>query len=645
MTSPVAVRCLSHLSLGITGHRRTNAALRDNLAAVVASLEALFARIDAHLAGHERELGPVRMHSLLVDGVDQIAAELAVARGWELVAPLPFGAAVNLAINARPATRADAEALCRGESASDPEVEARAHAIRTVTAQARLFELADRDEVARNLFEASLADPANLEKARAFDAECSDRVELAGRVMIERTDLIVAVWDGKVNNLRGGTGHTIVAALELGTPVLVIDPAAPSVWSIYTRLEELAGPPRHDEARLWAAVDATFLQGQADECAMQRERWHERSSHLGSLYRRIETVFGGEGRPFRKLAQAYETPEQIVSGSGKDLLGATAELLADDTGVAERLNGYILPQFAWADGVSAWLSDAYRSGMCYNFFFSALAVIVGAAYLPLGLGGHKWLFATAELLLLVLILLVTFVGRRNAWHTRWFETRRVAEYLRHSPSLLLLGVSRPTGRWPRGKEKEWPEHFARHSLREAGLPRIRLDRKYLRSALERVVARHVANQRDYHTAKAKRLSAVNHGLDSVAGVCFILAILSVSAYLLLRGAAVLDLVPEDLPEHMSKLFTFLGVAFPTLGASLAGIRFFGDFQRFAAISRVTSEKLSDVHVRIELLLAGQEHAMTYRAVSALVHEIDEIVVDEIESWQAVFGAKHIALPA
>lgn len=645
MSSIAPAPCRSHLSLGITGHRGTNPSLRDNLAQVVASLEALFTRIDAMLEKRARALGPVRMHSLLVDGVDQIAAELAVARGWELVAPLPFGAEVNLAINARPSTREDATALCHGEAASDPEVEARAQAIRAVTARARLFELADRDETVRALFEAMLADPGNLDKARAFDAECSDRVDLAGRVMIERTDLIVAVWDGKVSNLRGGTGHTVVAALELGTPVLLIDPANPSVWAIYTRPEELAGPVRHDESRLAATIEATFLEGDADETAMHREKWHARSSHTGTLYRRIEAVFGGEGRPFRKLATAYEGPEQIEDGSGKELLSATSELLTEDVEIARYLRGVILPQFAWADGVSSRLSDAYRSGMCYNFFLSAAAVIIGAAYLPLGLGEHKWIFASAELLLLGMILLITFAGRRMGLHTRWFETRRVAEYLRHSPGLLLLGVARPTGRWPRGKEKEWPEHFARHSLREAGLPRIRLDRHYLRAALERVVARHVASQRDYHTAKAKRLNAVNHGLDRVAEVCFVLAIVSVSFYLLLTGIAALGLIEHDLPEKASKIFTFLGVAFPTLGASLAGIRFFGDFQRFAAISRVTSEKLSAVHARIGLLLSGDDAAMTYRAASALVHEIDEIVVDEIESWQAVFGAKHIALPA
>ena len=38
--------------------------------------------------------------------------------------------------------------------------------------------------------------------------------------------------------------------------------------------------------------------------------------------------------------------------------------------------------------------------------------------------------------------------------------------------------------------------------------------------------------------------------------------------------------------------------FPTLGASVAGMRYFGDFERFAAISAVAAEKLDGVRKRI-----------------------------------------------
>jgi hypothetical protein len=52
-----------------------------------------------------------------VDGLDQMAAGQALSRGWELVAPLPFGRTLNAAINALPTTAAEARFLLTGESA------------------------------------------------------------------------------------------------------------------------------------------------------------------------------------------------------------------------------------------------------------------------------------------------------------------------------------------------------------------------------------------------------------------------------------------------------------------------------------------------------------------------------------------------
>jgi len=637
--------CLPHLALGVTGHRESNAALAANREAVLASLEQLFSRIDEILGGLGRELAPVRLHSLMVDGVDQLASAMALERKWELVAPLPFGQCLNLAINSFPHSVADAEALCRGEAAADPFVEQRAAAIRAITAQAHAFELADRDEEIAGLFRAALEAPGDLDKAKAFDTQCSDQVALAGKVMIERIDLLIAVWDGKVSNLRGGTGHTIVNALEMGAPVLVIAPQAPENWSILTRPEELLRAGQDSSLLLPAIIAAALGSETRGEVSIQHEAWLPHSGRLWTFYRRIEALFGEDRRPFRGLVVTYEKPDEIAAGSGKALLEAMSRLPGRDDRLTARIAGSILPQFAWSDGISSRLSDAYRSGMCYNFILSAFAVIAGAAYLPGDLSEHKWAFAAVELLLLSAILAITFVGGRKRWHTRWFETRRVAEYLRHAPIMLLLGVTRPAGRWPRGKDSEWPEQFARHCLRDAGLPRARMDRSYLREVLAHVLLPHAASQRDYHRAKAARLAAVHHNLDKLAETFFMLAVFSVSLYLLLKLGSLAGLLPDAWPYASSKLFTFLGIAFPTLGASVAGIRFFADFERFAAISQVAAEKLDRLHARIVLLLSAPPTAVTYARAAELTHVLDEIVVDEIESWQAVFGGKHIALPA
>lgn len=638
-----------HLALAITGHRPDNASLEANEAEVRDVLSDLFDRFDRLRREGADFARTVRLHCLLAGGIDQIAAHLALEREWSLVAPLPFGDELNLAINAEAKTAADVQALAKGERPGDAEVEARAAAIRDLMDRAHVFEIADRDDEISSVLEQTLDDPADKGAAHRFAALASDNVALAGRVMIERCDLLIAVWDGKMTDLPGGTGHTVLHALEQGTPVLVIDPATPRGWSILVRPEELGhrgadhGDPDGD--RLDAHVrSALGLDGESMD-ALDREKWRRKPGFAFGFYRKIEALFGGRSVKSGTTKAAYESPEAIADGSASAVLDATRGLLGEDQHLHRRLRDSLLPMFAWADGVSSRLSDAYRSGMSVNFILSALAIIAGIAYLPFDLAKYKWIFASTELVLLVLILAITYAGSRRAWHRRWFETRRVAEYLRFAPGILMMGVSRPIARWPRGETAQWPERFVRDALRDAGLPEARVDRDYLRGVLSDVVLPHVQGQRQYHAAKAEQLHRVHHRIDKTAEWGFLAAVFSVSVYLLLELGALTGVLPRDWPYATAKVFTFLGVAFPTIGANLAGIRYFGDFERFSSISRVTASKLGDVEERIKLLLDGNEQRLTYHVASDLVRAIDDIVVEEIESWQAVYGAKHLALPA
>jgi hypothetical protein len=304
----------------------------------------------------------------------------------------------------------------------------------------------------------------------------------------------------------------------------------------------------------------------------------------------------------------------------------------------------VLPRFAWTDGISAYLSDLYRGGMTINFLLSAVAIIGGIAYLPFLESEAKWGFAVFELLVLSAILAIAQRGQAQRWHGRWFETRRAAEYLRHAPILLALGAARAPGQWPRGGEAMWPEWYARQALREVGLPRQSVTGAYLRHCLRELLDRHVTEQRDYHEAKSKRLTRVHHTLDRLSTALFQLAVASVALFLALQAGAWLNAVDAHTLKDSAKLFTFLGVALPTLGGAIAGIRYFGDFERFAAISQVTAQKLDAVHRRIGVLIEARADRLDYAAVANLAHAADDIVVSEIENWQAVFGAKQITVP-
>jgi hypothetical protein len=647
------------LSLAITGHRVDNAAYAANQPAVARVLSAIFDGIDAAVAAEPPLLGlgpvaPTRLHNLLADGVDQLASEDALRRGWELVAPLPFGRNLNRAINARPTDAAEVRALLAGSDAVSAGTKARADRIAALEAAGSTFELADQDAAITALYLAKLDRPNDGAASDAFAAHCSERVGMSARVMIEQSDILIGVWDGASHVFVGGTGHTVAAALQLGAPVLWINVKAPEEWRVLRTLEALAtldapAPDRTDvlPALVRAALRpaaAKDLAARADIAALDAESWRPHSDPLWHAYRRVEAVFGGDQHPLRNLRQTYEAPGAIANGSGAELMGALRTLPGADPELTDKIEIDVLERFAWSDGISARLSDAYRGGMIANFSFSALAIVSGIAYLPLLRAQDAPLFAFAEILFLCAILGVTWLGQRRRWHKRWFQTRRVAEYFRHSPILLALGVARPPGRWPAGTETSWPEWYARYGLRDVGLPKIAITQPYLRRALTDLLDTHVTRQRDYHVAKARRLTNVHRNLDTLSQRLFVLAVMSVGASLLLNEAANNALISQATMQAASKWLTFLDVLLPTFAGAIAGVRYFGDFERFAAISEVTAGKLEGVHGRIRPLLAAPEAALDYRLIADLANATDDVVVAEIENWQAVFGNKDITVP-
>lgn len=645
---------LPRLCLAITGHRESNPAFAANREAVSASLAMLFDAADAITKKQAEGAAPTRLFSLLAHGADLMAVDQAIKRGWEVTAPLPFGLDLNIAINADPATVEDFDALVRGLPVNDSETASRANHIRKVAASVRLFELAEADPAIEAAHRVMLAAGPDWQSTRRFSDIASGRVAAAGRIMIEQSDALIAIWDGVAPGGIGGTRHTIASAVDAGTPVIWIDASQPGKICVLRTPEDLFVLANAERLEDLAAMEhffgTLFNPPEVDQneraIAFHTEQWHGSSARRFHAYRRVEALFGGERlrEKFARLKQRYQSPENVAGHECANVLAAARALPSDDPAFTTLIETQIMQRFAWADGLSTYLSDAYRGGMTMNFILSALAIIAGVTYLPLTSVAAKWPFALAEFILLSMIVAITAIGRRRKWHGRWFETRRVAEYFRHAPIMLLLGVARSTGRWPRGADTEWPEFYAREVLRELGLPAVRIDHAYLHAVLDSLLLQHASSQRIYHEGKARRLARVHHGLDRLSELLFKLAILSVATYLALLAAAYTGLISADIPYSLSKIFTFLGVSLPAMGGALAGIRYFGDFERFAAISEITAEKLAEVEKRIETLLHAPEGQLSYAQVAALAHTIDDIVVTEIENWQSVFGSKQIAVP-
>ncbi len=639
----------SRITLGISGHRETNAAFRANRALIVDALAQIFDIVDRVTAAQAMPTAPTRLISPLAQGTDLIAAQAALDRKWELTAPMPFGLELNVLLNACPHDAAQTLALLEGRP-GDAAVHRAIDDMRAVAGAACRLEMAEQDAALRALLIDTLRNPDDAAAAQHFAALSSDRAAAAARLVVEQSDLLIAVWDGRTAGALGGTRHTMATALALGVPVLWVDAAAPGAWSLLRLPEEVTATSRTRETMTADGLHTllTEMIGSAQRLnalstsAFESEALRTRSSRVLHAYRWIENGFAGKHRAPRAKPAAGAGAASAKAGDPLvTTMRALPGLAAD---FADRVEQGVIARFAWADAISTSLADAYRGGMVLNFLLSALAIIGGVAYLPLTDAAIKWPFALFEFVLLIVIVAITWVGGRRHWHRRWFQTRRVTEYLRHASSLLLLGVGRSPGRWPQGKDSAWPEAYARAVLSDIGMPQLVITQAYLRAIVSDILGSHVADQARYHCAKAARLTHVHHSLDRLSERAFQLAIVSVAFYLLIEVGDSMHLMAFEMAHKTSKLFTFLGVAFPAIGGAVAGIRYFGDFERFAAISKVAAEKLAIIGDRIEHLLAEPAGDLRFAQVAELAAAVDDIIIGEIESWQAVFATKAITVP-
>ena len=198
------------------------------------------------------------------------------------------------------------------------------------------------------------------------------------------------------------------------------DATAPDSWRIFMTPEALANvhaAPAIDtdrtaalQALVRAALSATPARNthggrnahraQVDgQDAFARERWRATSSRWLHGYRRVEALFGADtwrGR-LRNLRRVYETPNAVANGSAAKTLAHIRTLRGQDLAFIDAVEGSTVRRFAWADGISAYLSDAYRGGMTLNFLLAPMAIVVGIAYLPFATSNEKWLFAAKPL--------------------------------------------------------------------------------------------------------------------------------------------------------------------------------------------------------------------------------------------------------
>ncbi|MDQ2784992.1 MAG: hypothetical protein M3Y58_08325 [Chloroflexota bacterium] len=210
--------------VGVTGHRYVASAgaaaglLRDQTRAVFAYLWQTV--VDSAPTGSQPALVVV---SPLAEGADRLIAHEAVANGFPLYCPLPF----------------DRDAY--EQDFTDP---------------------ASREEYRHLLARAVMVE--ELPGSHATHATTEAAYAAVGRIVVEQSDLLIAIWDGEAERGRGGTASVVQEARACQLPV---------VW--------IAAQPPHAIRVLTNGVDAAWSDHGRDALAARIHERVRRSSRDG----------------------------------------------------------------------------------------------------------------------------------------------------------------------------------------------------------------------------------------------------------------------------------------------------------------------------------------------------------------------------
>jgi len=313
-----------------------------------------------------------------------------------------------------------------------------------------------------------------------------------------------------------------------------------------------------------------------------------------------------------------------------------------------------------ADAIATTRGHAYRSSYVVNFLGGAVAVCVGLVGLFFT---NKQYFIGAEILLLLALLGLYVFVRQKCWHKRWLNARHVAESLRANRFLVWLGYG---GRRALNQEAPWTAWHTNAVMAASAVPHATVTRSDIRyMTLE--LRKHVRDQQKYHESNSVKLQKMHHTLDKWGQICVFAAIgvaviyLSIFHFFDCFGASFCEYqiveyinsgnqkaIDHDLVKYAKYFVTTFCAAMPVLAGAFMGIRFQGDFERFAERSAETQGQLAVIDRRLYSLLCDidadpnqqkSDSMPPFERLSSIVLDLLEVYELDLEDWRFVYSAR------
>jgi hypothetical protein len=351
-------------------------------------------------------------------GADRMAALQALAQGYEIFVPMPFPQKVyEKDFTGNMGKSADAKPVSAAEDLAE------FHQFLS-RASGRLELDGERDSGPDNDHAAS----------RAYEA--------VGRFVARHCDLLVAVWDGKPSNGRGGTAEIVHYAATSGLPVWWIHAQNSTAPEWLADIHDIQDPiPAVPETLSAEAKLKTYLA----RVVLPPEIVH---SHQGILEKAVLLLKARETSPLEAYFTEVPRASRFIWRTYSTLMNWTAGQNEDrppsPVAPSSPVTAYWFDRYANADARADDYADRYRSGYLLTILSTMTVLVCGACALGLGVWpAHDqfWsrLMGFVELGMLFVILTLILLAIHYAWHRKSIEYRLLAELFRKEETLAALG--------------------------------------------------------------------------------------------------------------------------------------------------------------------------------------------------------------
>ena len=479
------------------------------------------------------------------------------------------------------------------------------------------------------------------------------------RTVTRWSDVLIAILSE--DRMSSQTGRSVQEAVDMGVPVVLIDPMRPESFTLRLSAE---GPSSAEPARHLGDFVASML-APVTKPAPDGGRPARHRSLFGLAAYRGEHVYCDTGRtcdfeysgPYR-VRTAAPAWARCCSGLNHWIEKRIERLLTDP--VAGHQGGPFLWDLPFDRALAAPIVELYlryhRADIIANAYAElqrsvqivvallSVATVTFAAIATQAAGFSSVVFAGLELVSLVFALSLVWLSHRRAWHDRWLDCRLLAEILRYSKFLLLTGQSSPfsdlRGSYAaREGKRTWTRDHVEDVLRahRLGVPGRgpKADAGAAESIGEYIAAKCIDDQARYHRRTGEFRLKYGEALKTWGVAVSVVTVVLVGAVFGLEILLASHLVPAAPAfEPWRRTGEVLVIVLPALTAGLLALRAFGEHEIIGLRSLAMMEALE----KERRLVKG---AAGMAALGDNMLRIARLLLSDVDGWRELFSGKHL----